>query len=305
MKTEKTTIRSSYDDLALSVMTFTPDTAPKAVIQIVHGMCEHKERYIPFMEFLCSNGYACIIHDHRGHGASVKAQEDLGYMYEGGWKGIVDDILAVNRHAAGAFPGCRIHLFGHSMGSLAVRSFAKRYGDLIRSLIVCGSPSMNPAAGAGKMLTRIIAAFKGDRHRPALIQKIAFEGFNRRFAAEGPNSWISTDKAIVKAYNEDTLCSYQFTCNGFTGLFDLMQDCYDIKGWKVADPDMPVHFIAGSDDPCITDAEMFGKAADMMGKAGYRKVTSHLYEGMRHEILNETEKDKVWNDVLRFIEENN
>ena len=69
MKTEKTTIRSSYDDLALSVMTFTPDTAPKAVIQIVHGMCEHKERYIPFMEFLCSNGYACIIHDHRGHGA--------------------------------------------------------------------------------------------------------------------------------------------------------------------------------------------------------------------------------------------
>lgn len=301
MKTEETLIRSSFDGLDLSVLVCRPDTVPEAVVQIAHGMCEYKERYLPFIEFLCNEGYACVIHDHRGHGRSVMNNDDLGYMYEGGWEGIVEDIRTVNRYAASIFKGCRIHLFGHSMGSLAVRSFAKRYDELIDRLIVCGSPSKNPAAGAGKALTRIIAAIRGDRHRPALIHKMAFEGFNKRFTKEGPNAWLATDKAVVKHYNDDPSCGYMFTANGFIGLFSLMQDCYDAGGWTISRPDLPILFIAGKDDPCITGEKQFGQAVDFMRKIGYKDVSSILYDGMRHEILNETEKTKVWNDVLEFI----
>ena len=181
MDTRSFTLRSAHDGLDISVMAITPESSPKAIVQLVHGMCEYKERYVPFMEFLCSEGYACVIHDHRGHGASVKSADDLGYFYSGGWNGIVSDILTVNEEIRKMYPGIPVYLFGHSLGSLAVRSFTKRYDNRIDGLIVCGSPSRNPAAGAGKMLAKVIAAFKGDRHRPAIIQKIAFEGFNRNF----------------------------------------------------------------------------------------------------------------------------
>lgn len=302
MKTEKTFIRSSYDDLDISIIICRPESSPKAVIQLVHGMCEHKERYIPFMEFLCNNGYACIIHDHRGHGASVKSPDDLGYMYTGGWKGVTDDVRTVNRYASELFKGSRILLFGHSMGSLAVRSFAKRHDDLIDGLMVCGSPSRNPAAGAGKMLAKLIAALKGDRHRPGMIQKIAFESFNSRFVNEGHNAWLSTDKAIVEEYNNNPLCTYQFTCNGFISLFCLMQDTYSAEEWTVSKPGLPVHFIAGADDPCITSLKDFNEAVNHMKAVGYRNVTSRTYEGMRHEILNETRKEEVWKDALNTFD---
>lgn len=305
MKTEETVIRSSYDELGISTLICRPETAPKAVVQFAHGMCEHKERYIPFMKFLCDEGYACVIHDHRGHGRSVKSEDDLGFMYEGGWEAVIDDIRAVNRYVSETFPGCRIHLFGHSMGSLAVRCFAKRHDDLIDSLIVCGSPSANPATGAGKTLTRIIAATRGERHRPKLINSIAFEEFNKRFSSEGHNAWLSTDKDNVREYNQDPHCGYVFTANGFISLFSMMQDCYCAKGWKVSKPDLPILFIAGKDDPCITDEKQFGKAVDFIKNAGYGNTGSIMYEGLRHEILNETQKEKVWSDVLGFLERNN
>lgn len=298
MNTEATTVRSSFDELDLSVLICRPEGTPKAVIQLAHGMAEHKERYIPFMEFLCSNGYACIMHDHRGHGASVKKAEDLGYMYSGGSESIIEDIRTVNRHAASIFPGSAIYLFGHSMGSLAVRCFTKRYDDLIDGLIVCGSPSRNPAAGAGKALTKIISAIKGDRHRPAIVQKMAFDSFNRNFTSEGQNAWLSTDKTVAEAYNASPLCGYTFTADGFIGLFDLMQDTYSSKGWRIAKPDLPIHFIAGSEDPCIASRKDFDAAVRHMKDMGYKTVTSHLYDGLRHEILNETEKQKVWDDIL-------
>ncbi|MBR5299915.1 MAG: alpha/beta fold hydrolase [Bacteroidales bacterium] len=302
MNTSTFPLRSSYDDLNLSVLVISPKTSPKAVVQFAHGMCEYKERYVPFMEFLCSQGYVCILHDHRGHGTSVKSEEDLGYFYSGGYEAVIGDVLTVNEHARKMFPDCPLYLFGHSMGSLAVRSFTKRHDDRIDGLIVCGSPSKNPAAGAGKILAKTIAAIKGERHRPALIQKIAFEGFNKKFSSEGTNAWLSTEKENVRSYNADPLCGYCFTCNGFIGLFDLMMDTYSSKGWKIAKPQLPVHFIAGSDDPCITSLKDFDAAVGHMKAMGYMDVTSNTYEGLRHEILNETGKEKVWKDIASLLD---
>ena len=302
MKKSTFSLRSAYDELDLSVLAISPETSPKAVVQFAHGMCEYKERYVPFMEFLCSQGYACIIHDHRGHGASVKSEEDLGYFYSGGYEAVVSDMLTVNEHAKTMFHGCPVYLFGHSMGSLAVRSFTKRYDSHIDGLIVCGSPSRNPAAGAGKMLAKIVASFKGDRHRPSLIQKIAFDGFNKRFSSEGPNAWLSTEKENVRSYNADPLCGYCFTGNGFMGLFDLMMDTYSSDGWKIANPQLPIHFIAGSDDPCITSLKDFEAAVGHMKAMGYSNVTAKTYDGLRHEILNEIGREIVWQDVVSAFE---
>lgn len=292
-------LTSKVDGLPLAVLVCRGEGAAKGVFQIVHGMCEHKERYIPFMEYLASKGYVCVIHDHRGHGESVLSDEDLGYFYEGGWEAMVDDIHTVNSWTHEQWPGLPVILFGHSMGSMAVRSYTKRYDDTIDALFVCGCPSFNSGAGVGKLLAKTIGAIKGEHHRPKLIQKMAFGSYSRKFSGENsPNCWVCSDKDIVKAYDADPLCNYVFTANGFRNLFGLMQDCYSRKGWKMSRTGLPVRFISGADDPCLISPKTFESAIENMRKVGYRDVNSRLYPAMRHEILNEKGKEKVWEDVV-------
>ena len=301
---EKHKLISESDGLEISVLTCVDGVAPKAVFQIVHGMCEHKERYVPFMEFLASKGYAVVIHDHRGHGESVRSSEDLGYFYEGGWEAMVDDIRLVNEWAHNRWPGLPLILFGHSMGSMAVRSYTKRYDDTIDALFVCGCPSFNSGSGVGKVLAKAIGGLKGERHRPRLIQKIAFGSYSRNFKGEtSPNCWVCSNPSIIKEYDADPLCNYVFTANGFRNLFGLMQDCYSVKGWKVSRPQLPVRFISGADDPCLISPKAFESAVENMRRVGYKDVSSHLYPGMRHEILNETDRQTVWDDVVSASDE--
>ena len=302
------TIKASCDELMLSVALAEPEGPAKGIVQISHGMCEHKERYYPFMEWLASMGYVCIINDHRGHGASVKAQEDLGFMYKGGWKALVEDLRLVGDKARELYPGLPFTLFGHSMGSLAVRSYTKRYDNTIDRLIVCGSPSDNPAKGAGKAMAAALELFCGDHHRPQIIQKMSFGAFNKPFEGERSDSgrtyhsaWVCSNKEILDAYHKDPLCQYIFTTNGFRNLMGMMQDCYGRKGWALVRPDMPVRFISGAEDPCRTSDKAFFEAVEFMKEVGYKDCSGKLYPGMRHEILNETQKDIVWNDILQML----
>lgn len=288
-------IKASSDELQLSVMVKAP-SEPKAIVQIVHGMCEHKERYMQFMDFLVSKGYACVIHDHRGHGESVKKTQDLGYMYKGGWKAMVEDVKVVNQWIKSQYPGRKCILFGHSMGSLVVRSYAKRYDDTIDELFVCGCPSYNWASVVAKWICRLLMLVGLGHHRPKLIQFLAFDSFNKPFKDEGYSSaWVCSDIQTLEAYHKDPLCQFIFTSNGFYNLFGLMQDCYSDKGWGVKNPNIPVHFISGTDDPCRISDKAFDEAVAKMKK--HYDVDSRLFEGMRHEILNETKKQAVYDYI--------
>lgn len=302
MKTFK--LNASADDLQLGVMVVEPEGTPTGLLQLVHGMCEHKERYLPFMNFMASHGYVCIIHDHRGHGESVKFMDDLGYMYKGGWKALVEDTLIVSRWAENEYPNLPHDLLGHSMGSMVVRSFAKRYDKTIEHLIVCGCPSDNSAKGIGKCLAKCISFFKGERYHSPLLLKLSFGEFNKPFEKEGwESAWVCSNPETLKAYHEDPLCRFSFTANGYVNLFSLMQDCYSAKGWKVENPDLKVNFISGADDPCAGSEKDINKAVELMRKAGYANVSLKLYKGMRHEILNESDKAMVWEDVLKILSE--
>ena len=266
MKTLK--LKSPADGLELSVLVREAEGASRCTVQLVHGMCEHKERYLPFMDFLAAHGCTCVIHDHRGHGASVRRPEDLGYMYAGGWKAMVKDIRAVAEWTAASYPGQKRNLLGHSMGSMAVRSFVKRHDDMVDCLFVVGSPSDNPAKGAGRFLAGCIALFRGERHRPALLQKLSFGSYNKPFSGEGWSSaWVCSDKSVLEEYHNDPLCQFRFTANGFSNLMGLMQDCYSGRGWAVSNPGMPVHFLSGADDPCMISPGDMDKAVDSSARS--------------------------------------
>ena len=302
MKTEHISFVSKQDELVLAGLIIAPEY-PKAVLQLAHGMCEHKERYIPFMEYMAEQGFACVIHDHRGHGRSVKSISDLGYFYENGAEALVEDMYQVLEETKKRYPGLPYILMGHSMGSLGVRCFAKKYDGDIDALIVCGSPSANDMVDFGIGLVRLLKKCKGGYGKSRLMDYIVTGNCNKVFAKENlKSSWITSDRAVVEAYNADPYCNYTFTLNGYEALLLLMKNTYTKKGWMMSKNELPIHFIAGAKDPYITNASKFESAVQFLRDRGYRNVTAKLYEGMRHEVLNEKNKAIVYKDVVRFCE---
>ena len=295
---ETFTVPGAADGVRLKTLVIAPES-PKAVVQLVHGMAEHKERYIPFMNYLSEAGYACVICDLRGHGETVEKKEDLGWLGKGGMKALVDDVNCVTVWIQEHYPGLPCFLFGHSMGSMVVRSYIKRYDRDVAGVIVCGSPSKNPAAGLGDFLAGCIGLFRGQRYRSQFLADLCTGNNDKKFASDSiKNAWLSVNRANVEAYNNDPLCGFVFTVNGYrNGLFRLMKDIYSPDGWTVTNPDLPIHFIAGAEDPCIINLKKFSQAVSFLRNRGYREVTSQVYPGMRHEILNETGREDVWRDV--------
>ncbi len=298
-KTETFTIVSEHDGLALSVTTVVPNGEPRALIQFSHGMAEHKGRYLPVMEFLADNGYACIINDHRGHGLSVRDPDDLGYFYKDGGRGLVKDLHQLTLWFRGKYPGKMLILFGHSMGSLAAREYAAKYGRDIDGLILSGSPGYNSAAKFALALTRVLAAIHGGQHaRSKLLNSLVNGSFSKRFKGESSYAWLSANRENVAAFEADPLCGFVFTINGYRALLKLMLAAYDER--TTIRRSLPVHFMSGEDDPCAPNREGFNAAVENIRRRGCSNVTSKMYHGLRHEILNEGVKE-VYDDLLNMV----
>ena len=296
------TLKSEADGLELSLCEVLPDGEPRALVQLAHGMSEHKERYLPFMQALAAHGYAAIINDHRGHGASVRDRGDLGYFYAGGAEALLEDMRQISRAFKARFPGKKLILFGHSMGSLAVRAYRRKYESEIDALVVCGSPGANPATGAGLALNRLMTLLRGERYVSPMFVQMTTGGYAKRFPdPTTANRWLSVNEQNVRAYDADPLCGFPFTLNGYRALLELMRDAYAPA--PARNPGLPVHFISGADDPCAPDAKGFDDAVARLRADGFQRVTSKMYPGMRHEILNDDGREQVIGDLLALFDQ--
>ena len=301
MKEYEVKIPSKCDGLLLSCYIVEPDKI-KGIFQIAHGMAEPKERYLDFMRFLAASGYLCIINDHRGHGKSVKSESDLGYFYDPSCTYIVEDIHDIGQYYKNKYK-VPLTLFGHSMGALVVREVLKKYDTDINQLIVCGSPSQNSATKLAILLTKTMILMKGDHYKSNTINGMALGGYQKRFNEDVENTWLSYNRQNVFDYNASKYCGFTFTLNGFLNLFTMMDDVYNPKGWVLKHKQIPIYFIAGEDDPCIDNEKKWKESMDFLKDLGYKNITYTMYHHMRHEILQEDEHMNVYEDVLKFIEE--
>lgn len=293
-------LESRHDGLRLGAVLVEPEGEARGVLQMAHGMAEHKERYLPLMRYLAEHGFACAMNDHRGHGESVRRKDDLGYFYEDGASGLVKDLHQMTLLLRERYPGKKLVLFGHSMGSLGVRAYAAEYGADIDGLIVCGSPGYNPAARFGEGLARFLAAVKrSDRAKSRLMDAMLNGPFAARFPGGSVFAWLSANPDNVRAYEEDPLCGFSFTLNGYQALMKLMQAAYDLN--RPIRADLPAYFLSGEDDPCATSPKGFGRAMENLRRRGCRSVTGRMFPGLRHEVLNENRVD-VWEDLLAAAE---
>lgn len=294
---------SGVDGLELDMLMLVPQGEVKGIFQIHHGMSEYKERYLPFMEYLAQAGYVAAIHDCRGHGKSVRSQEDLGYMYGGGAAALVEDAHQVTLELKERWQDVPLILFGHSMGSLVVRTYTKKYDRDIDMLVVCGSPSQNDFLKMGKMIGAAQEKVFGSRHISKLLETASFGAFASKFPQEKSKfSWCCSDPEVVRQYEESPLCGFTFTVDGYHALFELMEETYSKEGWALAHPDIPVLFVGGAEDPCIGGARKYARAVQLMRKVGYKNTKGKLYPGMRHEILNEKEQQRVFQDIKKYME---
>ena len=277
----------------------------KAVIQVAHGMAEHLERYEKFAAALCENGYALYINDHLGHGLSVKNKNELGYFGEkDGWKNFVEDCHKLTEIIKEENPGVPVLFFGHSMGSFVARAYSTKYADEIAGAVYCGTAGPNPAAGAGILLTKVIAKIKGTHHRSKLIDKVGFGAYNSKFEGRTSFDWLTRDNDEVDKYIADDLCGYLFTAYGYRDLFSLLSYVSSAEWFSGLSKELPVLIIAGAMDPVGEYGKGIEKVYKALCDAGKVNVRKILYPDARHEILNEKACfDKVCSDVISWAEE--
>ena len=295
------TLQSTYEGLSLSGLLIAPEESPKGIVQLVHGMAEHKNRYEEMMSFLAENGYVCVCHDHRGHGESMRNAEEKGWFGDYDGRAVVEDTVAVTEYAKKNYPNLPLTLFGHSMGSLIVRCYVQEHDDLIDKLVVCGSPSKNPLSGVAIFLEKTIRLFCGAKHRSGLLAFLSTGKGDSQFPGEGEKAWLSANRANVEGYLADENCGFVFTCNGYENLFKLLRRTYQSKKYQVKNHTLPIHFIAGANDPVIVNEKAWRSAVADMQAVGYQAVTSKLYDGMRHEIHNESGNQAVYEDLLAVL----
>lgn len=279
----------------------------KGIVQICHGMAEHLERYEEFIDFLTSSGYVVFIHDHLGHGKSVKNDDELGYFGEkDGYKTLVNDVKLVTDLAKDKYPELPVFLFGHSMGSFIARYYTQLYSAGIKGAVFCGTAGPNPGAKVGVMLANMIIKQKGSHYRSKLIDKIAFGSYNKKCRPQRtPFDWLTKDNAIVDKYIDDKYCGFLFTAAGYRDLFNLLITVNRPEWFTSFNNDFPVFLIAGEDDPVGSYGAGVKKVYDSLVSAGHNNVGMKLYPGDRHEILNETDKKNVFADVLMWLEKTN
>lgn len=279
-----------------------PEAAPRAVIQIAHGMAEHIARYDDFARFLVEQGFAVFGSDHAGHGKSAADETEYGFFYaQDGWWQAVDDLYALTQQIRGRYPDAPLFLLGHSMGSFMARCYVTKYGDALTGAIFMGTTGPNPIAGMGMLVAKLERLRLGPKGRSKLLDTLAFGSYNKSYPQKRTDfDWISSDEAAVDAYIADPASGFLFTT---TGMHDLLTGVRAIsaKDWADKVPkDLPVLLVSGEQDPVGQMGEGVRKVARQLEEAGVQ-TQLRLYPEARHEVLNERNKAEVYADIAAWI----
>lgn len=299
-----TTTVTTADDTALFTHRWLPDGEPKAVVQLSHGMAEHSARYAGVAEALTAAGYAVYAHDHRGHGRTAH-EADHGYFADrDGWTRVVADLRQVTDHARAEHPGLPVFLLGHSMGSFLARSYVIQDSHDLAGLILSGTAGDPGALGTvGAGVAAAEARLRGRRHVSGLMDTLTFGRYNAAFKPNRTDvDWLSRDEAEVDAYVADPLCGNTFTSGFFVDLMGGLAGINDAKQVATVRPDLPVLLVAGDKDPVGAGGRGPRAVAQQYRDAGVTDVTCTLYPDARHEVFNETNRDEVLADVVRWLD---
>ncbi len=275
---ESTVTVTSPDDIEIQVYRWAPDTEPRAVVQLQHGLGEHAGRYRRFGAALTAAGYLVYAPDARGSGRTAAGR--YGHWGRDGWPGWVGDLDTLNRRIHADHPGARVALVGHSMGSFASQQYVLDHSADVDALVLLGTTEVS---GLADMLAG-----------PADLSTFN-EGFEHRTGFE----WLSRDEAEVDRYVADPESGW--VAEPFEGIETLKRAADPAELARVRS-DLPILLLSGSADPIAAG----GAAVELVGQryrdAGVGDVDVEVYPDARHELLNETNRDEVTARVIAFLD---
>ena len=280
------------------------DQSPRAILQISHGMCEYIGRYADFAAYMVKNGFAVCGNDHLGHGADC-AKEDLGHFGEGnGIDCVLADLKTMNRLAHERWPGLPLILLGHSMGSFFARWYAEYWPDTIRGLILSGTAGPSARNGLGYAVSTVAAGTAGSRYHSRVLIKSQFAKYCSHIPdAVSQNAWISRDPQVVAEYDADPNCNFTFTAAAYRDMLQALTHVSSRKWAEAIPKDLPILLVSGTEDPVGDYGAGVREVYAMLGDAGVQDLTCQIYEGARHELHNETNREEVFDYVLTWLED--
>ena len=298
------TFPSSDGKTTIDYMCISPSEPPKMIFQFFHGMAEYKERYTELGEYLAQAGIAFFIADHLGHGKSIISDEHLGYFGKPeGWKYMVYDGKALTDIAKRIYPDIPFVIGGHSMGSFVTRAYLSFYPNIADKAVIVGTGNGNVLTSMGKLLAKIIGAFKGSMHRSQFLNTMAFAPYNKKIENPiTPFDWLSLNEENVRTYMGDPLCGFTFTANGFENLTGLLGDITKKSTIKNYNRNTEILLLAGKEDPVGSYTEHVVAFEKTLKDMGVKNVTTKLYDNLRHEILNEECKQEIFSELLEWLE---
>lgn len=304
MEKEKLYFDSTNGADRICYFKYSPESQPKAIFQMVHGMAEYAERYEELAKLMCDNGYVCYIHEHVGHGNSAKDIGHLGlFLDENQAVTLVEDTRKMSEIAKKENPGLKLNLFGHSMGSFVVRLTVAKYGSDYNSLVICGTGAKDSKVPLGLFVLKVMRAFKGKDFKSKFIDKSSFGSYNDRFKpVRTAMDWLSVNKQNVDNYIKSPYCGFLFSLDGYRMLMKVNRDANKDSTFKKTPSSLPIFLIAGSDDPVGHYGADIPKVCADYKKAGVADCTYKLYDGFRHEILCDDCAGEVRSDILDFVE---
>ena len=290
----------SDDGYSLSLCVYEAERA-KANVMVVHGMEEYKERYDAFASFLQDHGYNVVLSDLRGHGKNAPLLSHIAD--KDGDKLILNDQKKIRKFMEEKFPDLPNMIFGHSMGTIITRDLLQECSNDFTKVALSGYVNPNGASGVAVALGNIVRAFKKGKGHSKMLTNLSTGSFNK--AVKNPKTgsdWLSYNEENVQKYIDDPLCGVEFTVGSYCALFRLLNNMGKAKRYKNVNPELPFLLISGKDDPCTGGEKGRNASLKVLQKAGFKDFSIVTLDGMRHEILNELDKQKVYDEILKFFD---
>lgn len=278
---------SDRDGLKVATYHWESD-APRAVVQIAHGVAEYATRYDRLANALTAAGFDVYANDHRGHGSSVGGDVTLGSFGAAGWSALVADLVTFSESITAQHPDLPVFLLGHSMGSFASQEVLLDHSELYAGVVLTGSTSLD-ALAAG-------LAEAGD-----LGNDLTF--LNAGFDAKTGYEWLSRDDAEVAAYVADPRCGFDLAPDTIPQLFGAAPRLADPEQLAAIRSDLPLLIVSGDADPLGGGGQLVELLGSRYRDAGITDVTVRLFPEARHEVFNETNRDEITAAVIGWLAE--